>query len=837
MDAKTNKLQIIGNGNIDDFKDGNTPWKKYNNHIESVLIGSEIRKIGQRAFTNLTKLNDIKIPSNIEEISEYAFYGCNALEEITLPFIGSSADANGTYDAVLGHIFGRLTSSQSGGTIQYYQLNDEQLSGYSYAIPQSLKKVTITDAVIIPFGAFYNCNNINEIILNSGITKIGGYAFSEADSITEMAIPESVTTVEESVFYGCDSITSLTIPFVGSSRTASGTYDAVLGYIFGRTESGTIQYYRSENGSLYYYNYAIPSSLVEVILTDDEIIPMGAFHNCTNLTNIVLNEGITTIGEYAFANASSITELTIPDSVQTIGEDALSGCTSMETLVIPFVGSSRTASGTYDAVFGHIFGRANEGIVQYYSLVDGSLSGYRYAIVDSLKNVVITDDQTIALGAFSNCTTLSTVDFKERTESIDNCAFYGVSSLDKLVIRNKDCNIYNSSNCIGISGTMYGYTGSTAETFANNYSITFVPLDDEVHTHTGGTANCKEQAKCTVCGESYGELDADNHKDIVTDAAVAATCSKTGLTEGSHCDACGKVIVAQTETSKIAHTEETIPAVAATCSKTGLTEGIKCSVCGEILVEQTETEKLAHTGGTANCKEQAKCTVCGESYGELDADNHKDIVTDAAVAATCSKTGLTEGSHCDACGKVIVAQTETSKIAHTEETIPAVAATCSKTGLTEGIKCSVCGEILVEQTETEKLAHSYKSVVTVPNCTTKGYTTYTCSVCGNSYKDSETLPLGHSMSDFVVTKQPTCTENGSKTSKCSRCDYYETQSIAATGHNYDNGVCTECGNRKIDTCDHMCHKSGFIGFLWKIVRFFWKIFNINPICECGVAHY
>ena len=93
------------------------------------------------------------------------------------------------------------------------------------------------------------------------------------------------------------------------------------------------------------------------------------------------------------------------------------------------------------------------------------------------------------------------------------------------------------------------------------------------------------------------------------------------------------------------------------------------------------------------------------------------------------------------------------------------------------------------------------------------------------------------MSDFVVTKQPTCTENGSKTSKCSRCDYYETQSIAATGHNYDNGVCTECGNRKTDTCDHMCHKSGFIGFLWKIVRFFWKIFNINPICECGVAHY
>ena len=40
-----------------------------------------------------------------------------------------------------------------------------------------------------------------------------------------------------------------------------------------------------------------------------------------------------------------------------------------------------------------------------------------------------------------------------------------------------------------------------------------------------------------------------------------------------------------------------------------------------------------------------------------------------------------------------------------------------------------------------------------------------------------------------------------------------------------------------DDCNHMCHKQGFMGFIWKIVKFFSKLFGTNPTCECGVAHY
>ena len=115
---------------------------------------------------------------------------------------------------------------------------------------------------------------------------------------------------------------------------------------------------------------------------------------------------------------------------------------------------------------------------------------------------------------------------------------------------------------------------------------------------------------------------------VVTDAAVAATCITTGLSEGSHCSVCGEIIVEQTVTPKAEHTVVVDAAVTATCTTTGLTEGSHCSVCGEVIVAQKVIPIGKHSA-----------------------------VTDPAVAATATSTGLTEGSHCSVCGKIIVAQT------------------------------------------------------------------------------------------------------------------------------------------------------------------------------------
>lgn len=212
------------------------------------------------------------------------------------------------------------------------------------------------------------------------------------------------------------------------------------------------------------------------------------------------------------------------------------------------------------------------------------------------------------------------------------------------------------------------------------------------------------------------------------------------------------------------------------------------------------------------------------------------------------------------------------------------------------------------------------SVVTEPTCTTDGYTTYTCSVCGYSYNGDIVNALGHDMGEYVQIKAPTCTEVGTEKSTCSRCDYYETrdidalghdcstewiidkmptctatgskhtkcsacgqtvktENIPATGHKFvketigptceedglilnictvcgvqetvetlpstghidsdSDGVCDSCG-KQLDTsknCSCLCHKSGFVGFIYKIICIFWKLFKINKTCPCGAVHY
>ena len=120
------------------------------------------------------------------------------------------------------------------------------------------------------------------------------------------------------------------------------------------------------------------------------------------------------------------------------------------------------------------------------------------------------------------------------------------------------------------------------------------------HTHVWSDATCTEVQKC-ACGLTQGE--ALGH-DMVTDAAVAPTCTATGLTEGSHCSRCDHK-VAQEEVAALGHDMVLDAAVAPTCTETGLTEGSHCSRCDH-KVAQEEVPALGHTFVEGKCE-------CGES--------------------------------------------------------------------------------------------------------------------------------------------------------------------------------------------------------------------------------
>ena len=161
--------------------------------------------------------------------------------------------------------------------------------------------------------------------------------------------------------------------------------------------------------------------------------------------------------------------------------------------------------------------------------------------------------------------------------------------------------------------------------------------------HTGGTANCVDQAICTRCNTAYGSVDTNNHKSVVKDSAVAPTCITPGKTCGSHCSVCNKVIIDQNVIPANGHTES------GWLINTDGTKHIECTVCHAVLrTETTEecdhSEKRSEYIVTPTCTQPGKlvyiCDLCDEQLGEEDVEplgHSYDIET--VTKATLSKNG------------------------------------------------------------------------------------------------------------------------------------------------------------------------------------------------------
>ena len=94
--------------------------------------------------------------------------------------------------------YGKAGETDGGqeGTTQKYSDSDSVV----YAIPSSIAKVVLTKETKISYGAFYNCEEIIEIILNEGVTEIGDYAFYNCYNLSEIEIPSTVTIIHNNAF-------------------------------------------------------------------------------------------------------------------------------------------------------------------------------------------------------------------------------------------------------------------------------------------------------------------------------------------------------------------------------------------------------------------------------------------------------------------------------------------------------------------------------------------------------------------------------------------------------------------------------------------------------------
>lgn len=289
-----------------------------------------------------------------------------------------------------------------------------------------------------------------------------------------------------------------------------------------------------------------------------------------------------------------------------------------------------------------------------------------------------------------------------------------------------------------------------------------------------------KQYTCTECGHVYYEEIAktDKHTPEVLEG-YDATCWSKGLTEGSYCSVCGKILQEQKEIDiEHKYSEEPTETIEATC----ISEGYKyytCSLCGDVKVEtivkkEHELEKLE--GYDATCTEPGLsdgeiCSYCGtitKKQEVIQAEGHTKDNGVKDVEPTCTEAGSMLYT-CNDCGETWAY--EIPALGHKHETVEGISATCTVPGLSDGEKCSECGEILVAQT-------------VVP-------------------------ALGHDWDDGEIIVQVTCTHRGEISHECSRCDASYIEYINATGHSYSEAWSYDGTNHfhKCDNCDAVSDKT------------------------------
>ena len=285
-------------------------------------------------------------------------------------------------------------------------------------------------------------------------------------------------------------------------------------------------------------------------------------------------------------------------------------------------------------------------------------------------------------------------------------------------------------------------------------------------TKAGCTTLGYDRYLCTECGkiEKRDYVDSLGHAwqgIVIRDATCEADGKLLEL-----CSRCGQM--KQTATPKGEHSYE-VYTVAATCTSPGYTVR-ECSVCGDRHIEDI-TAALPHNYEShviaATCENGGKtihrCDGCGSSFvtDYTDALGHSWDEGTLVTNATCTGEGVME-YRCTRCGY------HRLDADPADGHIPGAPATCTDPQL-----CTRCGAVL-EKT----LGHDYKSEVTAPTCTEMGYTTNTCSRCGDTNKSNYTEPAGHKPSDWIVDKEPTTDSEGSKHKECTVCgEKLETQPI------------------------------------------------------------
>ena len=505
-------LTISGEGAMKDYNSDDNPSPVYNNSdVKKVVIEDGVTSIGNSAFDSCRNLTSVTIPDSVTSIGKDAFEACNSLSSITLS--------------------NNITSI---GDAAFYDCSN-------------LKSITIPDSVTsIESAVFYNCTSLTSITIPNSVTSIGSYAFSDCSSLTSITIPDSVTSIGTRVFYNCTSLTSITIPdsvtSIGynvfescSSLTSitipksvtiigSGVFDkcnnltvylesgsTLTSNALGVDESKIVSYWNEDNLTWKLdANGTLTISGTGAMKDYDYDSNPSPVYNNSDVKKIVIEDGVTSIGNFAFHSCSSLPSITIPDSVTSIGNFAFESCNSL---------SSITLSNNIT------------------SIGDFAFHGC------PLTSITLPDSVTsIGYAAFHSCSNLKSITIPDSVTSIESAVFYNCTSLKTISLSCKSSlkksDFGDQSDLVSASHTLKKTEAKAAtcsedgnkEYWTCEYCGKYFLSDDA----NPETAKAVEQSECMI--------PAIQHKNATTRGALEPTETAPGYSGDRYCPDCDKVV-------------------------------------------------------------------------------------------------------------------------------------------------------------------------------------------------------------------------------------------------------------------------------------------------------
>ncbi len=270
-----------------------------------IILGNNVRKIGDWAFSDCSKLKEFEMPNSVKYVGDYAFLNCASLEKLkmseSLTHIGESAfnGCNLLQELVLPHSLKTIGSyaflSCSGTIIINCNLPDRDSEASATFLGCSASKFVIGGGVTdIGNFSFYYCTKMSNINIPNSVKRIGDKAFSYCENLKEINIGSGIEYIGGYAFQGCDNIQKVNISDVNK-----------------------------------WCNIDFENQLSNPISLAKEFYVNGNL-----LTSLEINNGVNIIKPYTFNNCKNIENVNIPASVSEVCDYSFEGCRALKNIYI-----------------------------------------------------------------------------------------------------------------------------------------------------------------------------------------------------------------------------------------------------------------------------------------------------------------------------------------------------------------------------------------------------------------------------------------------------------------------------------------------------------------------